>query len=280
MREQFTETVTSLFEGDEKTVLLLGDIGVHGFAPLAEKYPKRVINMGICEQATIGVASGMAKEGLHPIFYTIAPFAVERCYEQIKVDIGYQKLPITIVSVGGSYDYGMLGCTHHCPADVALMKNIPGMLVFAPTNKEDVDTLLNWFHGAGACYMRLPAKESVNKSSMFNTSNERLILAYGDTIDNVMLAYGYMGINIIQYTIVANPHRFLHSTVKKIAIVEPWYEGTMQHDVQVTYPDAKVISIGVPHKFITGYGTKEQLDKECGLDVDSLNQKLTEFFNG
>ena len=67
MREQFIRTVTELFEEDPKTVLVLGDIGVHGFASLAEKYPDRVINIGICEQATIGVLAGMAKEGLHPI---------------------------------------------------------------------------------------------------------------------------------------------------------------------------------------------------------------------
>lgn len=278
MRNQFIQTVTTLFKADDKTVLLLGDIGVHGFAPLAEKYPDRVINIGICEQATIGIAAGMAKEGLHPIFYTIAPFAVERCYEQIKIDIGYQRLPITIVSVGGSYDYGKLGCTHHCPADVALMKNIPTMTIFAPAYKEDIDVLLIWGHGLGACYMRLPSREPSVVYNEYPLIGDNIVLAYGDTIENVISAYG--DVNVIQSAVITSPVPNLYSSVKKIAVVEPWYEGTMQYDVQTTYPNAKVLCIGVPHKFLTSYGTKEELDRECGLDIDSLKKKLTEFFNG
>jgi len=277
MREQFIRTVTELFEEDPKTVLVLGDIGVHGFASLAEKYPDRVINIGICEQATIGVLAGMAKEGLHPIFYTIAPFATERCLEQIKIDIGYQNLPVTIVSVGGSYDYGKLGCTHHCPADVAILKTIPGINIFAPAYKEDVDNYLHWYHGVGAVYMRLPDKKCILYPP-FDFDAENIIIAFGNTIDNVRNACHGIGVGVLQRAEVSLVPRF--RWMNKVVIVEPWYEGTMHYDVQLAYPNAKILSIGVPRKFITTYCSKEEHDKECGLDVDSLRKRITEFING
>jgi transketolase len=277
MREQFVRTVTELFEEDAKTVLVLGDIGVHGFAELASKYPDRVINIGICEQATIGVIAGMAKEGLHPIFYTIAPFASERCLEQIKIDIGYQNLPVTIVSVGGSYDYGKLGCTHHCPADVAILKTIPGINIFAPAYRDDVDNYLHWYHGIDAVYMRLPDKECLF-SPNFWVNPDVVIIAFGDTIDNVYHACYDLGAGILQRTEVSLVPRMFQK--KKVVIVEPWYEGTMHHDVQLSYPDAKILSIGVPRKFITTYCSKEEHDKECGLDIDSLRKRITNFING
>ena len=125
MRKQFVSTFESLIKKDKKLSLLLCDIGVFGFRNSIAKYPNRVMNIGILEQSTIGVAAGMSRSGLIPVIHTIAPFLVERAFEQIKIDFGYQDIGCNLVSVGASYDYASLGCTHHCPADVALLKNIP-----------------------------------------------------------------------------------------------------------------------------------------------------------
>jgi transketolase len=86
MRKQFTKTIEEIVATDEKSVLLLGDIGVFGFRNSLEKYPARAYNIGILEQATISMAAGLAKTGLIPIVHTIAPFIVERAFEQLKDD--------------------------------------------------------------------------------------------------------------------------------------------------------------------------------------------------
>ena len=125
MRKQFVNTFESLISTDENLVLLLGDIGVFGFRNSFTKFPERVMNVGVLEQSTVGMAAGLARMGMNPVIHTIAPFLVERAYEQIKVDFGYQKLGCNLVSVGGSYDYAALGCTHHCPGDVGVLQNIP-----------------------------------------------------------------------------------------------------------------------------------------------------------
>ena len=125
MRKQFVSTFESLIKKDSKLSLLLCDIGVFGFRNSIAKYPNRVINIGILEQSTIGIACGMSRSGLIPVVHTIAPFLVERAFEQIKIDFGYHTIGCNLVSVGESYDYASLGCTYLCPQHVELIKNIP-----------------------------------------------------------------------------------------------------------------------------------------------------------
>ena len=139
MRKQLVKTVSDILEKDPRVVLLLGDIGVYGFREAFEKYPKRVYNIGILEQASVGLAAGLALEGMIPIFHTIAPFMVERALEQLKVDFGYQGLGGNFISVGGSYDYASLGATHHCPGDVQILKTIPGAQIFVPGHPIEFD---------------------------------------------------------------------------------------------------------------------------------------------
>ena len=141
MRKQFITTVTETMSKDENLCLLLGDIGVFGFKKCFENYPDRTYNIGILEQTTIGLAAGMSKANLIPIVHTIAPFIVERALEQLKDDFGYQNLNGNFISVGNSYDYAGLGCTHHCPSDVAILSAVPNMQIISPGNSQEFDSL-------------------------------------------------------------------------------------------------------------------------------------------
>jgi len=132
MRKAFAESVIKLAERDDKTVVLIGDISHYLLKEYEERFPERFYNVGICEQTIMSLAAGMAMDGMRPIVHTIAPFCVERAYEQIKVDLCYQNLDVTIVSVGGSFDYSHLGCTHHCYEDVSILRPLPNMEIFLP----------------------------------------------------------------------------------------------------------------------------------------------------
>src|SRR5205814_372008 len=119
MRQRATNTLVDLFYDDERVALVLADISLDLLAPALQHDPRRAVNVGIMEQAAVGVAAGFALEGFHPVVHTIAPFLAERPLEQIKLDFGYQQLGGLFLSVGGSYDYGASGMTHHSPGDVA-----------------------------------------------------------------------------------------------------------------------------------------------------------------
>jgi len=109
MRRRFGKIISQLAEKDEKIYVIVGDIGYRVFDEFRDKFPNRFINMGICEQSIISVASGMALEGLKPWVYTITPFLIERPFEQIKLDIDQQNVNVNLV---GFADYPTLGPTH------------------------------------------------------------------------------------------------------------------------------------------------------------------------
>jgi transketolase len=131
MRNIFGSVITDLADLDEKIFLLVGDIGYRIFDEFRDKHPSRFINCGICEQSIIGLASGMALEGLKPWVYTITPFLIERPFEQIKLDIDSQKANVKLV---GYSDYPTLGPTH-TPLDAKkLMSLFANIRSFYPKN--------------------------------------------------------------------------------------------------------------------------------------------------
>ena len=87
MRNEFGKIIVELAEKDKDIYLLVGDIGYGMFDEFRKRFPNRFFNLGICEQSMIGIASGMALQGLKPYVYTITPFLIERPFEQIKLDI-------------------------------------------------------------------------------------------------------------------------------------------------------------------------------------------------
>lgn len=142
-------------DNDPRVVVLLGDISVHAFRDVFERYPKRCYNMGICEQSLIGMAAGLSMSGFLPIVHTIEPFLVERAFEQIKDDFGYQELPGIIVGVDVSDTAPNLGYTHQCPYAIEMMRRIKGMNVGEPKDAEQLDKDLRFFYDKGLSYFRI-----------------------------------------------------------------------------------------------------------------------------
>lgn len=155
MRRQFPKTVLEIMEKDERVVVLLGDIGVFAFEPVFRKFPKRCYNVGICEQSMVGMAAGLAMAGFIPIIHTIEPFLVDRAFEQIKDDFGYQNLIGTIVGVDVSETASNLGYTHQSPHALEHMGNVPNMVVFSPHTPAEFDQLLKGQYDKGLYYFRI-----------------------------------------------------------------------------------------------------------------------------
>lgn len=132
MRNAFADEVTKLAQIDERVVLLSGDIGNKLFDEFKQVAPHRFYNCGVAEANMMGVAAGMALSGFRPIIYTITPFTTTRCFEQIRVDVCYQQAPVIIVGTGSGLSYTELGPTHHSLEDMAILRTLPGMQVFAP----------------------------------------------------------------------------------------------------------------------------------------------------
>jgi len=132
MRNAFIEELVQAASTNEKIALVVGDLGYGVVEPFAKQFPKRFFNAGVAEQNMMGLSAGLASEGFHVFVYSIANFPTFRCAEQIRNDVDYHQLAVTIVAVGGGVAYGNLGYSHHAVQDYALMRSMPNMLIASP----------------------------------------------------------------------------------------------------------------------------------------------------
>ena len=139
MRNAFIRGLTAAAEADPRIVFLTADLGYKIFDDFSVRFPGRFMNVGVAEANMIGVAAGLALSGLRPFVYSIAPFATLRCLEQIRNDVCYNNVPVTIVGAGGGYSYGPNGPTHHAVEDIAVMRSLPNMTVVCPADPVEAE---------------------------------------------------------------------------------------------------------------------------------------------
>lgn len=156
MRNAFIEELVAAAEVRDNIVLVVGDLGYGVVEPFAKRFPKRFFNSGVAEQNMMGLSAGLASEGFHVFVYSIANFPTFRCAEQIRNDVDYHNLPVTIVAVGGGVAYGNLGYSHHAVQDYALMRVMPNMLIAAPGDPMEVRACMRYIlMNPGPSYLRL-----------------------------------------------------------------------------------------------------------------------------
>jgi len=143
MRKELSQSLLQLAQTNNDFVFLTGDLGFMAFEELEKKLGERFINMGISEQNMMSVAATFAHDGLIPFVYSIAPFVVCRPFEQTRNEIGLHNKAVKIIANGGGYGYGIMGSTHHCLEDIALMRSIQNMKIFVPTFNDDVHEVID-----------------------------------------------------------------------------------------------------------------------------------------
>jgi transketolase len=156
VRAAFVETLTELAASDERIVLLTGDLGFMALEPFREAYPDRFFNVGVAEQNLMGLATGLADAGFTPYCYSIATFASLRGFELFRNGAVWHDLPVRVVGMGGGFEYGAAGMTHHALEDVGVMRLLPSVTIVAPADAAQAGPALRWAHGRpGPVYLRL-----------------------------------------------------------------------------------------------------------------------------
>ena len=287
MRKTFADLLIKKAKKDEKLIVLIGDISHFLLKDFEDKFPERFYNIGICEQSMISIAAGLALEGYRPVVHTIAPFCVERAYEQIKVDLCYQELDVTIVTVGGSFDYAHLGCTHHCYSDISILRPLPNIDIFCPGNKKEFKSLFNksWSNGKPK-YFKLFSE--MHKEDLDIDPYDCHIID-GDLALPLLFTCGHT-LEIVkekQNTIVYLPTiEPLSSTaelkivnlLKKqnncISVEENSIIGSLGDKIfDIASKNNILISlkkIGIPREFCTNYGKPSQHRKKLGLTKEEM----------
>jgi transketolase len=164
MRKEFIKILCEEAKINKKIFLIVADLGFGVIEPFVKKFSKNFLNVGISEQNMAGMAAGMASEGFKVFIYSIANFSTFRCAEQIRNDIDYHKLDVTIVSVGAGVGYGSQGYTHHALQDYSLMRSFPNMEIISPSNNQELLGCMKYiFKNTGPKYLRLDKNEIATK---------------------------------------------------------------------------------------------------------------------
>jgi len=156
VRAAFAQTLAELAQRDDRIVLMTGDLGFMALEPFSDRFPDRFFNVGVAEQNMIGLATGLAESGYVPFVYSIATFASLRGYEFIRNGPIAHRLPVRIIGVGGGFEYGSAGPTHHGLEDVGVMRLQPGLTVVAPADHRQArNALLETWDRDGPVYYRI-----------------------------------------------------------------------------------------------------------------------------
>lgn len=194
MRDTFFEEVFNYCKKNKDLFIVSIDYG----SPFLDKFRKRFknqfINVGISEQAGVSYASGLAKQGYKVILYSINSFITYRAFEQIKLDLSYNNIPITILGVGPGYAYEVAGPTHHSTEDISLHLNIPNLRLFSPSDCNTVKNLskkIIYSKKQYLNYIRLERGKTIN----FKINEIDLNKGFREIITgekNIIFSYGHL----------------------------------------------------------------------------------------
>ena len=156
MRNAFIQTLLECAKRNPDVELITGDLGFGVLKPFWEALPDQFLDVGIAEQNMTSIAAGIALEGKTVFTYSIGNFSTLRCIEQIRNDCAYHNANVKIVCVGGGFVYGSLGMSHHATEDLAIMRAIPNIHVFAPADAAEASAVARAVIDIpGTCYIRL-----------------------------------------------------------------------------------------------------------------------------
>lgn len=300
MRKEFSRTVETLSGTKPELVFLTGDLGFMALENVREAMGERFVNVGVCEQNMISMAAAMAYEGLQVICYSIAPFAVFRPVEQIRLDVCLHNKNVKIVGNGGGYGYGIMGATHHAIEDIAVMSALQNMHCYIPFCNEDVEgavkTMLSHKNPA---YLRLgygllpeewdlPAFAPVRKLAC---GDKLTIAGMGPALINVAKAVEHNGDADI-FAVSELPVRELSpefqqsidKTGKLLVVEEHVQRGGLGEHLAL-----HILKSGIRCKlfhhcakgYVNGlYGSQKYHQKQNRLDKDALQQTITNIING
>lgn len=293
IRQQFADTMLEVGQNDPDLVVLIGDISHFILQPFAKACPGRFYNIGICEPTIVGMAAGLARAGFYPVVHTIAPFIIERSFEQIKLDFCYQNLPGNLITVGSAFDYSNLGCTHHCYDDFALLKSLPNTQIIYPASCAEFDILFRQtYRNESLTLFRIPENQheypvdpsaiQFGKAVKIEEGKDITIISTGPQLGNAVKARGILLMDgwdtelIYVHTVHPLDMSLIRQSAEKtgrVLVVEEHNRfGGLGHDVlQGVYDIRGVQFAGIAiDSFIHEYGSYEELCSGLGLSVDGI----------
>ncbi len=304
MRDAFTAALQALAAKDKNIFLITGDLGFAVLKPYWETYPGQFFNAGISEQAMTGMAAGMALEGKTVFTYSIGNFPTLRCLEQIRNDCAYHHANVKIVCVGGGFVYGSLGMSHHATEDMAILRALPDVTVFAPGDPEEVRAVMPVLAAhPGTCYLRLGrgGEPTIHKAPIsdyrlgqaicLREGDQAVLFSSGGILTQTMAAAEQLSGRGIRVGVFSFPtlKPIDEGLIRRLAKEVPLIATVEEHTVigglggavcevvgGMQGSRARILRIGMQDQYTAIVGTQQYLREKYGMDSASIAKKVEE----
>lgn len=302
MRDAFARGFCRAAREYQNLFLVVADISpAASLDDFRREFPTRLVDVGISEQTMIGVAAGLALRGYRPFTYTIANFTIYRPFEQVRVDLCYQNLPVVLVGIGGGMSYSALGGTHHTIEDIAVMGCLPNMTILAPCDPLEVESaVMAAAVQKGPVYLRVgkSGEPPITTAAEPFTFGKLRRLSDGD--DAVIIGYGpilKLGVDAAQQwqqrtgkrAAVYSAHtmkpfdqdgvkELLRRYPKVITVEEHVALGGLgslvRQAAQECGSTSRIATLHLRDEFIHTYGSQDDLRAAHGITAESICQAL------
>lgn len=302
IRDAFFDEVYSIASKDPNVMFLTADMGALSLERLKNDLRNQYINVGVAEQNLVSTAAGLALAGKKVFVYSIASFMALRCYEQIKIDLCAMRLPVTIIGSGPGIAYSSDGPTHHAIEDIAIMRALPGMTIFNPSDPlTAVASARLSYKSGGPVYVRidkgkLPVlhdeKEDFSDGlTVLKEGRDLMIITTGVMVHEAFKVVNELGKYSINAGVVdlyrlkpINEKMFLAVIEKANRIVtleEHAIIGGIGSAIsEILVDKGKTLPlkrIAIADENCVGYGDREWMHSFYGLDVNSITKTIIEW---
>jgi transketolase len=204
MRNTFINTIIDACKIRDDVFIISGDAGLGVFDEFKNLYPDRFLNLGVAEQNMASFSAGLAMTGFKVYIYNIIPFILYRCYEQVRNDICYQKLPVVLVGIGSGITYALQGMTHYAVEDLGIAQTLPNLTVISPIDPIEAElAALHSLNSHSPVYIRLAKRGEpyIHKGKNFDI-REPQIIEEGEEI--AVVFYGSIGEEVMKAKNILN----------------------------------------------------------------------------
>jgi len=198
MRNTVINRITDYARKNKKIFLITGDAGFGVLDEYKKSFPDRFLNLGVAEQNMMGFSAGLALAGYRVFVYNIIPFLLYRCYEQVRNDICYQRLPVTLVGIGSGITYAPQGITHYSVEDITIGRTLPNLAILSPIDPIEAERSVDFaLESKGPVYIRVAkAGESVIHSDKVKDMTRPIVIKPGR--DVAVLFHGSISEEVIK----------------------------------------------------------------------------------
>lgn len=302
MRDALIEALYLKMLQNDRIFFLSADFGAPALDKLKKDFRSRFINVGIAEQNLINIATGLALENYIVYAYAIAPFLTMRAYEQIRLNLSVsaqiKPINVNLIGVGGGVSYDVAGPTHHCLEDIGIMRLLPNIMVFSPSDWKLTENLLDYsINKKMPKYFRLDGKptpliyDNINDLDLEKGFYE---LLKGEKICLVTTGYPTRtalkaaekspGIGIIDiFVLKPLDEKLLFEILKKydyvITIEESFLnngglDGLISKILCENQSDIQLKNLGFRDRHIFNFGDRNYLHKLNNLDEESILETI------